>query len=367
MIVKICETSDLHYGANTFLTQKLYDHLKKNFVGFCKEKQPDIIAICGDLYHTKLSLTSIEAHLAERFINDLRQACPNSRIILVNGTRSHDLNQLEVFKAYENENFKVYMKHTEDYYKNDFKYLVIPEEYFPDKTEYNKYFETKEKFDWVFFHGMFNFAGSYALKAGNKFNKICFAPEDFENCVSGMIVGGHIHDPLSKKNVEYCGSFERWKHGEEMTKGFRYHEYDTKTKKVLVDKFIENVDCEKFITIDFKDLPCDNLEELVKIIKEKSSGVTSLRIKVSKGDGITDRQSENLMAASLQFPNVVLYKESKIEVHRNTEEEKKEMEERRKRISEYEGLTFEQITKKYSKEVFGKTVTDEQIQEILSS
>ena len=39
MIVKICETSDLHYGANTFLTQKLYDHLKKNFVGFCKEKK----------------------------------------------------------------------------------------------------------------------------------------------------------------------------------------------------------------------------------------------------------------------------------------------------------------------------------------
>ena len=111
----------------------------------------------------------------------------------------------------------------------------------------------------------------------------------------------------------------------------------------------------------------DNLEELVKIIKEKSSGVTSLRIKVSKGDDITDKQSENLMAASLQFPNVVLYKEAKTEVHRNTEEEKKEMEERRKRISEYDGLTFEQITKKYAKEVFGKTVTDEQIQEILSS
>ncbi len=367
MVIKIIEIGDLHFGASSLLTQTLYDNLKNNFLSFAIKKQPDIIAICGDYYHAKLALTSKEAQYASNFMQELKISCPNSRIILVNGTRSHDLNQLEMFRALEDDNFKIYMNHCDDYYKNDFHYLVIPEEYFPDKTEYNKYFETKEKFDWVFFHGMFNFAGSYALKAGNKFNKICFSPEDFENCVSGMIVGGHIHDPLSKKNVEYCGSFERWKHGEEMTKGFRYHEYDTKTKKVIVDEFIENVDCAKFITINFKDLPCDNLEELVKIIKDKSSGVTSLRIKVSKGDNISDKQSENLMAASLQFPNVVLYREAKTEIHRNTEEEKKEMEERRKRISEYDGLTFEQITKKYAKEVFGKIVTDEQIQEVLSS
>jgi hypothetical protein len=35
MIVKLAETADLHYGASTFLTQNLYEHLKKNFVGFC--------------------------------------------------------------------------------------------------------------------------------------------------------------------------------------------------------------------------------------------------------------------------------------------------------------------------------------------
>lgn len=369
-MIKIVEIADVHFGANVTLTLKLYNDLLKCFIGWIKDNAPDvnIIAICGDLFHLKLSLTSDESQLAIRFIEDLSSNFPNARILLIKGTRSHDLNQLDVFKPKLSDNFKIYDTVTEDYYGEGFKYLVIPEEYYPDKSSYDKYFNTNEKYDWVFFHGMFDFAGGAALIQGSKFNKITFSPSDFENIVSGKVVGGHIHDPLVSKNgqIEYCGSFERWKHGEDLTKGFRYHEYDSEKKVVIKDEFIPNPNCQIFKTINFKDIDCTNLENLIKTLEKESKGLASLRVKVSKTDDITPSESENLVASCMQFSNVSLYKEAKIKSKDKTEDSIKESEERKKRIKEYENLSFEEITQKYAKEVLGKTITSEQIKEVLT-
>lgn len=366
MIVKIAEIADIHFGFMSTMTLQLFENLKKNFIGWLKEHHPDvnIIAICGDLFHLKLALTSNEAILAVRFVQDLRNEFPKSRIILIKGTRSHDLNQLDVFNSMINENFKIYNTVTDDYYTDEFKYLVIPEEYYPDKSVYNKYLKGVEKYDWCFFHGMFSFAGSYALQTGNKFNKICFNPSEFDN-VLGKVVGGHIHIPLSEGKIEYTGSFERWKHGEEEPKGFRYHEYDTKTKKVLVDEYIENKDAAIFKTLSYKSFNCNDLKELVLQIKEKQQGCTSLRIKISRFDSATEHEAENLVAACMQFNNVVLLKESKNEKKNVSEEDKKLIEERKTRIKEYENLSFNEITEKYAKDTYGKIITDKQIQEVL--
>lgn len=367
MIIKIAEIADIHFGFMSTATLKLYDNLKKYFIGWLKENSPDvnIIAICGDLFHLKLSLTSNEAIYAVRFVQDLRQEFPNSRIILVKGTRAHDLNQLDVFNSMISENFKIYNTVEEDYYTDEFKYLVIPEEYYPDKSVYDKYLKSNEKYDWVFFHGMFSFAGSYALMTGNKFNKICFTSSEFDNVVYGKVVGGHIHMPIEEGKVEYCSSFERWKHGEEDKKGFRYHEYDTKTKKVLKDLFVENKGANVYKTISFKEFDCDNLQNLVKQINAKQEGCTSLRIKISKNDTISDIQSENLVAACMQFNNVILFKETSTIKKEVSEEEIKAAEDRKKRISEYDNLSFNEITIKYAKDVLGKSITDKQIQEVL--
>lgn len=367
MKIKIAEIADIHFGFMSTATLKLYNNLKKYFIDWLKENSPDvnIIAICGDLFHLKLALTSNEAICAVRFIQDLRQEFPNARIILVKGTRSHDLNQLEVFNSMVSDNFKIYNTVEEDYYTDNFKYLVIPEEYYPDKSVYDKYLKSNEKYDWVFFHGMFSFAGSYALMTGNKFNKICFTSNEFDNCVYGKVVGGHIHIPLEDNKIQYCGSFERWKHGEEDKKGFRYHEYDTNTKKVIVDKYIENVGASIYKTLSFKDFDCDDLQKLVNQIKNKQDGCTSLRIKISKNDTITDIQSENLVAACMQFNNVVLFKENSTVKKSVSAEDIKASEDRKKRISEYDSLSFNEITIKYARDVLGKNITDKQIQEVL--
>lgn len=367
MKIKIAEIADIHFGAMTTLTVQLFNNLKNNFIGWLEQNAPDvnIIALCGDIYHLKLSLDSTEAKLASHFVDLLQKKFPNARIIIVKGTRAHDLNQLDNFSTRIGDNFKLYNTVTEDYYGDNFKYLVIPEEYYPDKSVYDQYLKTTEKYDWVFFHGMFSFAGGYALQTGNKFNKICFNSSEFENIVNGKVVGGHIHIPMEEGKVQYAGSFERWRHGEEEPKGFRYHEYDTDTKQVLRDEFIENKDTSIYKTISYKDVNVDNLEELTRQLDKLRQPCYSLRIKIGKTDEITDEQSENLVAACLQFNNVVLLKESKSIKKKDTEEERKISDERKKRIKEYEGLTFNEITIKYAREVLGKQITEKQIQEIL--
>lgn len=366
MIVRIAEIADIHFGVSTSLTNKLYINLKNNFINKLKELKPNIIAICGDLFDSKLSLNSAESTYASLFIHDLKREFKDSLIILIKGTQSHDLNQLDSFKGLVDNNFRIYNTVTEDYYCEDFKMLIIPEEYYPDKSVYDKYFKTNEKYDWCLFHGLFNFAGSYALQSGNKFNKICFSPEDFKDCVFGKIVGGHIHDPLEKDNVQYCGSFERWKHGEEKTKGFRFHVYDTESKKVLEDIFVENKDAQTFVTIPFSEIDATDLIKLTKFLKEKSNGLTSLRIKIGKTDDISDEETKNLVSACLKFDNVVLSKDSKMTPRKNDEDNLKKSEERKKRIKEYDGLSFNQITIKYAEKVLGKKITEENISEVLS-
>lgn len=92
-----------------------------------------------------------------------------------------------------------------------------------------------------------------------------------------------------------------------------------------------------------------------------------MRIKVSRNDTVTDTEIQNLVSASMKFSNVVLYKEAINVVKDKTSEEKKEDEDRKKRINEYSDLTFNQITKKFAKEVLNYNISDEQINEVLSN
>lgn len=369
MKIKIAEIADIHFGVSSAHTIKTFENLEKNFIGWLKENNPDvnIIAICGDLFHLKLSLNSTEAKMAIGFVDRLVEEFPNARIILVKGTKSHDLDQLEVLSSRCNENFKIYNTVCEDYYGDNFHYLVIPEEYYSDKSIYDKYLKRDEKYDWGFFHGLFTFAGSYALQNNVKIHKISFNSKEFDNVILGKFVGGHIHMPMEENKIQYCGSFSRWKHGEEENKGFRYHEYDTDTKRILKDEFIVNNDTFIYKTLPFTYFDTCDLEKLTKQIRDEAIKCTALRIKINKTDVVTDAQASNLVAACTQFNNVSIKKETAVVNKTSSEEDKKLSEERKQRIKEYEGLTFNEITIKYANEFLHRSITDEQISEILST
>ena len=105
--------------------------------------------------------------------------------------------------------------------------------------------------------------------------------------------------------------------------------------------------------------------ETVHTIAEEASKYDNFRIKIGRDDTVSDVEVQNLVAASLQFNNVTLLKVSPPITNTVTPEDIKESEERKKRMSEFEGLTFNQITKKFVKENLNASITDEQIADVL--
>jgi len=366
-ILGIAVIADIHWGASSVLTERLYANLLQYFIEDLKKRKPKIIVIAGDYWHMKLSLNSTEASYGNAFINTLRSEFPETYILLIKGTRAHDLNQLDLFKPFASKYFRVYETVTVDYIE-DMRLLIIPEEYYQDKSVYDKYLNVSEKYDWVFFHGLFSHAGSYALTEGGRLNKICFDSKDFTNIVYGRVVGGHIHDPIVHSIVDYCGSFDRWRHGEELRKGFRYYQYDVSKRRLVSSEFIENEGSAKFITVPYEQVRGLSVDTLTAKITELAKDVVSLRIKVSKTDDVIEQDLHNLLGITFSLPNVILFKDrpSRMKTIDEQKADEAQAEERKKRIKRFDGMTFEEITISYGKEQLGVSVSEQNISEALA-
>jgi DNA repair exonuclease SbcCD nuclease subunit len=365
-IISIAAIADIHFGASFTQTFGLYDALKKYFINKLKDSPPDIIVIGGDLFDKKLSVNSPEAVFCNDFIISLYHLFPETYILLIKGTRSHDLDQLNLFKPLIGKYFRIYENVTVEYI-HGMKLLIIPEEYYPDKSVYNKFLKVKEPYDFVFFHGLFSHAGSYA-KTSN-INKICFNWEDFKDNVYGKVIGGHIHKRISYKNIEYINSFDRWRHGEEEDKGYLYIRYNQKQKNIVSIEYIINEDSYKYITIYYRDIYTLNSDELIKFLSETSKGVKSLRIKIEKDDPVTDEKLHTLLTISFNIPNLIIDKKSQMNLDETNVsiEKQKEIEARKNEIAKYDKLSFEEITIKYIKEKFNVTLHEDQIKEVFSN
>jgi DNA repair exonuclease SbcCD nuclease subunit len=363
--ISIVAIADIHFGANFTQTVGLSKALKKYFIDRLILSPPDIIVIGGDLFDKKLSVNSPEAVLCNDFIMSLHTLFPNTYKLLIKGTKAHDLDQLNLFKPLVNKFFRIYEKVTVDYIKG-MKLLIIPEEYLPSKEAYDPYLKVSEPYDFVFFHGLFSHAGSYAKTSG--LNKICFSADDFKDNVYGKVVGGHIHKRISYKNIEYINSFDRWIHGEEEDKGYLYIIYESKKKKVLALDYIKNEDAHKYVTILYKDIYSLPTNEIVRKLIEASKEVKSLRVKIEKDDPITEDKLHTLLTISFDIPNLTIDKREQISVNESetTREYQQKLEERKKEISKYEKLSFEEITIRYARDKFNAVISEDHIREILN-
>jgi hypothetical protein len=309
-------------------------------------------------------VNSSEAVLCNDFIINLKSAFPSTYIILIKGTRAHDLDQLNLFKPLVDDKFRIY-EHAAVEYICNMKLLIIPEEYFPDKKAYDKYLKVGEPYDFVFFHGLFSHAGSYA-KASNP-NKVCFSWEDFKDNVYGKVIGGHIHKRVSYKNIEYTNSFDRWIHGEEEDKGYIILTYDNRIKKVKTFDFIVNEDSHKYITVPYKDIYNLSTDDLVKLLSDKAKDVKSLRVKIGRDDPVTEDKLHTLLNISFDIPNMTIDKRDQLQTSQDSIsiEKQKELEERKNEISKYDKLSFEDITVRYALDKFGIKISEEDIKAAL--
>ena len=360
----ITTISDLHWGAPRIDNDKLYNELDKIFFKTLKKRKPDMIVIVGDLMDRKVSMNSDETSYANRFIHRLVVEFPDTYILLIHGTLSHDYMQLDAYKHYTGQKFRIYKTVTPDYIES-LKLLIIPEEYYSDKSVYDKFLKLPKgdkKYDFVFIHGTFSHAG-FSYSEHSKRNKIVFDYKDFSDNVYGRVNCGHIHTSSEYKNIDYNGSFSRWSHGEEDPKGFYIYTYNTKSRKLLNKEFIENTLAPTYKTIFYEHLPTDP-KELYKLIKDYSDNVESLRINLSSQFKIPEKEMIQIVDIAKQFDNVVLLK-SKLAINIDDSNEEY-IEELQEKLTKYHDKTFEEMTIMFAKEELDKDITKDHIVDALS-
>lgn len=253
--------SDIHFGAID--SQQLKDELSKIFLNYLYDmKKIDFIVITGDYFDHKLYLNDITSNYAFSFMNNIvkiakQHKCP---IRIIYGTESHEVNQYKIFSTFENDNdldFKVVYTVQEEELCKDLWVLYLPEEFMYSKKEYyKKFFENKEKYNYIFGHGIIQEVmtnSSIDKKKDNVRKKVpIFTTSELLNICKGQIYFGHYHinTNISDK-VFYVGSFTRWQYGEEKPKGFYHTIYDV-NKDIYNQTFIENNLSKKYITYIYK-------------------------------------------------------------------------------------------------------------------
>jgi hypothetical protein len=363
MEVRIASIADIHFGANNLYSDILYTELEDEFIAKMKIFKPTMIVINGDLYDKRTTTNSPEVMYCNKFIYELKTSFPTTYIIIIHGTLSHDYMQLDSLSQYCDEYFKLYKTVTIDYITG-MKILFIPEEYYSDKKEYDKYLnvDKNNKYDFVFIHGLFSHVGTYALTEGAKRNKICFNYKDFENNVYGKVNCGHIHIHSEYKNIDYDGSFSRWKHGEEEPKGFMEYVYDTTKHKISKSTFIVNEKAPIWKTMYYEQLPNDN-KKLIELFDNESKKCISFRILMQKIVKETDTKFNEVISLIKQYKNIILDKvKQKIIIANPIDEEQKKLHD--EKVEQYSNKTFDEVTIEYAKNEFNEIITKEDIAEV---
>ena len=282
------EIADIHFGKKDDV--KLYEELKKYFIGKINKEKEDIdyIIIAGDLFDRILRMNEIGSTLCIKFILELVDLSLkyDFKLRLLKGTKTHDFNQLSNFKYIEAKHyprFRIIETVEEEEIFPDTFFLYMPEEYVENQEEYyDKYFNLEEdaKYDMIFFHGTFDFVGFIPDIESERHvkNAPVYDSDRIADLVYGKAIGGHIHTRnIYKNKIEYTSSFSRFCFGEEKPKGFVEIFYNQETLECRT-KFIENEDAPTYVTFNMDDIKGDNLEDKLKIIGELKKEYDHVRI-----------------------------------------------------------------------------------------
>ena len=253
--------SDIHFGATD--PDILKRELIEVFLYYLENmKKIDFIIINGDYFDHKIYLNEKASDYSIAFMDKLvniskKHKCP---IRLVYGTESHEVNQYTIFSMYKedkNLDFKVIYTVNEEELLPDLNVLYLPEEHIYSKPEYYKdYFNNKNKYDYVFGHGviqevMTHISRNTSKKESDRKKVPVFSSSELMDICKGQVYFGHYHINTNiNDKIFYVGSFSRWVHGEMKEKGFYHITCDTDKEK-YTQKFIENYLERKYITYTY--------------------------------------------------------------------------------------------------------------------
>lgn len=280
--------ADIHFGVIDPHVQ--YQILQEQFLNhLIGMKVLDIVSINGDLYDHKFMANSDAVMYASYFVNQLVQICKvkQTTLILINGTASHDADQIKLFAPYLNDPYldmRLVINDAQFHYIKGKKILCIPEMYGRGYDYYDYFLSQQGPYDACYMHG--TFAGAIPGKNTPDLNaerEPVFSIEDFAIC-RGPIIAGHNHVFSRYKNdFYYSGSPIRWRFGEEEEKGFIILLHKPQLRQYLIH--FEPIKSFRYDTIYLDNMLNDDPRHIIDYINSlKQQGIDYIRIKFTRND-----------------------------------------------------------------------------------
>lgn len=297
--------SDLHFGAMDPLHQFsiLEDQVLKKL-----ESAPklDLISVAGDTFDRKFFTSSDATLYASMFIARLVEICKshNATLIILQGTLSHDANQLKIYYHYmqrQDVDVRIVTNIRFEIVKNA-RILCIPELYGVPEDYYQHILFGSDFYDLCIMHGTIH----GAVYGDNVGNGRLFHIEDFLNC-KGPIISGHIHKPATyNDHFYYCGSPYRWRFDDDHFKGFILMSYNLNTRMYYLD--YEEIISDTYKTINLDELINNDPIETINYIRDlkEKQGINYIKIKFTStipgsSQVVINNQFRNDETISLEF------------------------------------------------------------------
>ena len=284
--------SDLHFPAMD--PRKQYNILEDQFLKKI-EAMPrlDLICVNGDLYDHKLMTSSDGTLYASMFVSRLVDITKlhNATLILLQGTMSHDANQLKIYYHYmqrKDVDVRVVTNIRFEMVKNC-RVLCIPELYGVPEEYYQHILFGSDFYDLCIMHGTIQ----GAVYGDNVGSGRLFHMEDFLNC-KGPIIAGHVHKAATYyDHFYYCGSPYRWRFDDDCFKGFILMSYNMNTRQYYLD--YEEIISDTYKTITLDELVNNDPIETINYIRnlKATEGINYIKVKFNSAIPGSSRMAMN--------------------------------------------------------------------------
>lgn len=333
--------ADLHIGNHRVSADNMKKQLKEHCIKVLKNlKELDGIFICGDLFHTIISLNSEYSYLCMWFIDQIYKIArkKNSVVIICKGTAAHDNAQLDNLKSYvhntDGVDFRIYETIEEVTIWDDYKVLILPDIKVTKKSEIEKYLTKDKKYDLILGHGLVDAMKFFTQESEAMPTKTYeYDVTDLTRSCKGPVLFGHIHQfKRIKEKFYYIGPFTMLERGGN-TSGFVIGGIYDKDRSQFVVEHYDNPDAAEYYDfhVSRKVLQNFTIDEIFAAIDElledtKENDLITLRI--TRGDEVSDADKvymlESRYRKDRRISIVKKVKSSKEEEHEKENQDRKE-------------------------------------------
>ena len=276
--------ADIHIGKKS--AERLRKELEEGFLKYIEDEKDnlDLVNIAGDYFDRIIRFNEPAGVLALDTLDRIIETAKNGHFLvrIIQGTKSHDNNQLDVFNSYEEtypDILKIITKVTKETINlkgHELKVLYLPEEYPTDPDSYYQdYFS--DHYDLIYGHGMTDIVGFSFSDWKDEGENISFGTpvhntDKLLELSSGPVMFGHIHNKKSYKDkFYYTGSYSRYAFDSQEPKGGLVAEINPDDRSDYTVEFKENKLAPTYGIIEVDTLPLEEGTDLLELLKTMSS------------------------------------------------------------------------------------------------